>query len=209
MEPSGQPSAWMAHPGLPGETGTVTGVSTLCQRRPIIRQDANVSRLAAERLPALEHHKEMAVDLMSKRKVRRRYAGGDQLSGQDVFVWPRVWLRTRLRKAPAPAQVRGLAGNTASIEPLSVSDTRLDLVRPDTKARQKTRSKSSADCNVSCVSSARHQDPSYAWSVMACVERIPRSRQIGLKPGREIHWKVNPRDSNVAQIPGAVPRWDV
>jgi hypothetical protein len=52
---------------------------------------------------------------MSKRKARRRCAGGDQLSGQDVFVWPRVWLRTRLRKAPASAQVRGLAGGSGEL----------------------------------------------------------------------------------------------
>jgi hypothetical protein len=37
-------------------------------------------------------------------------AGGDQLSGQDVFVWPRGWLRSRLRKGAASAQVQGLAG---------------------------------------------------------------------------------------------------
>jgi hypothetical protein len=82
----------MPHPVLPVETGTVTGVSTPCQRLPIIRQDADVSGFVAETLPALEHHKGMAGDLASKRKFAPQVLGG-QLSGQNVFVWPRAWPR--------------------------------------------------------------------------------------------------------------------
>jgi hypothetical protein len=69
------------------ERGALTGVSTPCQRLPIIRQSADAFGFAAKTLPTMEHHKAMADDLASKRKLAAAGApGGDQLSEQNVFV---------------------------------------------------------------------------------------------------------------------------
>src|SRR5208282_6858960 len=53
------------------------------------------------------------------------------------------------------------------------------------------------------------QNPSNPWHVVARVERVPASSEIGFEPGGKVHRTVWRRLSHVAEITGAVARWNV
>jgi hypothetical protein len=65
------------------------------------------------------------------------------------------------------------------------------------------------DCNVRCIATFCHQDPSYARRVVASIECIPATPEIGFLPGTEVHGRWIPRHPDVTQIARAVARRDV
>src|SRR5580658_10462647 len=80
------------------------------------------------------------------------------------------------------------------------------LVGPDLEADERIGSERRSDGDVDGVAAPGHQHPSDPWRVVAGVEGVPATSEIGLEPGGEIHRAVGRGHSDVAKITGAVAR---
>ena len=85
----------------------------------------------------------------------------------------------------------------------------LHLVRYHVEAHQRARTEYSGQCNVGGIAPTSHQDAADSRRVMACVEGVPVTAEIGLEPRAEVHREVHRRDADVAEVAGAIARRNV
>src|SRR4029453_227479 len=83
------------------------------------------------------------------------------------------------------------------------------LIRPYLEAPQRVGAEGVGDGNVGGVAAASDQDAADAGHVVARVERVPASAEIGLEPAGEIHRAIGRRHADVAEIAGAIARRNV
>src|SRR6185295_5100923 len=93
--------------------------------------------------------------------------------------------------------------------PLRALSCLVHLIRPYLKAHQRVGAEGVGDGNVGGVAAAGDQDAADAGHVVARVERIPASAEIGLEPAGKIHRTIGRRHADVAEIAGAVTGWNV
>src|SRR5437016_4972560 len=78
------------------------------------------------------------------------------------------------------------------------------LVGPYPEARQRVWTECAADRHVGGVAAACDQHPAHARRIVARVESVPMPVEKGLEPRSEVHRAVRRRDTDVAQVAGAV-----
>jgi hypothetical protein len=81
---------------------------------------------------------------------------------------------------------------------------RADLVSPNPESRQCIRAEGRRDGDVCGVATACNQDPADMRHVVARVERIPLTAEVGFKPRGKITGWVGLRRADVTQISTAV-----
>ena len=84
-----------------------------------------------------------------------------------------------------------------------------DLLRDDSKARQRCRAKRSRNRDVSSVTAACDDDSTDTRMIVPCIEGVPPAFEKDLEPCAEVHWRGVCGHSDIPQIAGAVSGWNV
>src|SRR5258706_16113036 len=84
-----------------------------------------------------------------------------------------------------------------------------DLIRPDFKADQGVWPEGLGDWNVCGIAALGDQDAADPRNVVARIEGVPVAADIGLEPAGKIPRGVGRRHADVAEIAGAIARWNV
>src|SRR6266496_579999 len=85
----------------------------------------------------------------------------------------------------------------------------LDFLSVNDETLEDIRAERSGNRDIGSVTAARDEDTSNARNEVPRVERIPAASEERLEPRREVHRFRRRRHADVAQIAGAVSRWDV
>jgi poly(hydroxyalkanoate) depolymerase family esterase len=128
------------------------------------------------------------------------------------------------RRKPAPALPRpsrnGHPGATATLagtreapqnasEPAASEPSGHHLVGPNLETCERVGSERRRDGDVDGVAASCHQHPSDPRHVVARIESVPASAQVGLEPRREVSGRIGWGHPDVAEIAGAVARRNV
>src|SRR5580704_15243103 len=84
-----------------------------------------------------------------------------------------------------------------------------NLIGPNLETNERIGSEGRRDRYIERVAPPCDQHPSNPWDIVARVECVPASSEIRLEPGGKVHRTVWRRLSHVAEITGAVARWNV
>src|SRR5205807_7382378 len=84
-----------------------------------------------------------------------------------------------------------------------------DLLCPNLEADQRVWPKRLCDRDIGSVAPLRNQHPPDPGHVVARIEGVPVSTEIGLEPAGEIARSVGRLRAHVAKIPGAIARRNV
>jgi hypothetical protein len=109
--------------------------------------------------------------------------------------------------AMLPLQQRARSRDSA--EPVRGSFYRCDFFGPCREAAERVPTKARADRDVRRVATPGDQHPADAWDVVAHVKGVPFAAEISFEPGCKIHRRIPSLHADIAEITGAVTRWDV
>jgi len=117
-------------------------------------------------------------------------------------------------------EARGDASLVASTLPISeinlvrcVQSTRASgsykFISPHLEADELARSENMNNRNIRRIAALSDQDTADARRVVACIEGVPATAKVGIEPTCKVAGRMRRRNSDVAEIAGAVARWNV
>src|SRR5258708_6273688 len=116
----------------------------------------------------------------------------------------------------APADIAGnisqksLGGQSHRSTALAVWLRNLgDFVGPYLEADQGVRPEGLGDRHIGGIAALRYQDAADPRHVVARIEHVPASADIGLEPAGEVTHRPRQRGADVAEVPGAVARRNI
>ena len=134
---------------------------------------------------------------------------GDIAQGDAASDLAGIWM-PRWRAIPGWSPWRSaLSSGSSKVRDEPRADGFLHLIRPHAKKLKQGGTEGSADGDICGVAAARNQNPADAALIIARIEGVPGTADVGFQPAREIHGRIGNRHANIAEVSAAIARRDV